>query len=249
MSSSVNFTVVYDASFALPADTLIVDAFGNEYSNGDLPAGSYCVVINDANGCQQAGDCFEIENPNQIDIDISIYPAGCDEFGLITLEVIGGAGGYIYTWDPPLSPGATLDSLDPGVYTVYVTDANGCNAGGAALIVNDTCPCPDIFLESVLVIEASCGNADGFAQVNVVGNPDDYTYTWSSNVTNTDGPKAFNLEAGIYSVTIADITYPNNCFIVEEFTVGNIDGPEVTYTTTPSDCSLNNGSYEELMKS
>lgn len=241
VNSTIDFTVNYTGAFALPADTIIQDALGNIYTNGNLQAGSYCIVINDANGCQQAGDCFEIVNPDQIDVDISIYPAGCDEFGLITLEVIGGAGGYTFTWDPQLPPNATVDSLPPGTYTVFVTDANGCSAGGASLIVNDTCPCPDIYLESVVVIEASCGNADGFAQVNVVGNPDDYTFTWSPNVFSTDGPKAFNLTAGTYSVTIADNTHPDNCFIVETFTVGNIDGPQVTYTSTPSDCSQDDG--------
>ena len=237
----VEFTVDYQPGFAEPADTLIVDANNNEYSNDTLPAGSYCIIILDANGCQQAGACFEISDPHQIDVDVSIYPAGCDSFGLISLAVTGGVGGYTYDWDPPISAGSSIDDLIPGAYSVTVTDANGCSVGAAQLIVNEDCPCPDIFLESVIVIEASCGNADGFAQVNVDGNPDDFTYDWSSNVTSFNGPQAFNLEAGDYSVTITDTTQTENCFIIEAFTVGNIDGPEVTYTPTPSDCALNNG--------
>lgn len=237
----VDFEVNYDAGFSFPADTMIVDADGNVYTNGNLYAGSYCIVITDTNGCLQAGDCFEIENPSQIDVDISIYPAGCDEYGSISLEVTGGAGGYTYSWDPQLPPTPSVDSLTAGTYSVTVTDANGCTAAGNSLVVKDTCPCPDIYLQSVVVIEATCGNADGYAEVNVVGNPDNYIFTWSPNVTNSSGHQAFNLMAGTYSVTIADITFPSNCFIVETFTVGNSDGPEVTYTTTPSDCALNDG--------
>ena len=43
--------------------------------------------------------------PDQIDVDVSIYPADCDSPGLISLAVTGGAGGYTYTWDPPISAG------------------------------------------------------------------------------------------------------------------------------------------------
>ncbi len=248
-SSSVDFTVNYGAGFAFPADTLIVDGLGNTYTNDSLPAGSYCVLIIDANGCQQAGDCFEIENPDQIDVDISIYPVECDSFGFISLAITGGTPPYMAFLDgSPIPPGFTIGSLDPGTYLLTVTDANGCNIGAAALFVGDNCPPPPpppciLSIESVVVIESSCGNSNGKATVNVAGDPGGTinNYTWSSNVSSSMNNQAFDLSAGTYSVTIED-PVDSTCILVETFTVGNIDGPEATYTTTPSDCSLNNGS-------
>ncbi len=249
VNSTVNFTVNYDAGFAFPADTLIVDGQGNTYSNDSLPVGSYCIVITDVNGCQQAGDCFEIENPDQIDVDISIYPVECDSFGFISLAITGGTPPYMAFLDgTPIPPDFTIGSLNPGTYILTVTDANGCNIGAAALFVGDNCPPPPplpctLSIESVVVIESSCGNSNGEATVNVGGDPGGTinNYTWSSNVSNSTNNQAFDLSAGTYSVTIEN-PVDSTCILVETFSLGNIDGPEATYITTLSDCSLNNGS-------
>jgi len=109
------------------------------------------------------------------------------------------------------------------------------------LIVEDDCPCPPVIVDGLLISQATCGNADGFAFINVHGGPAGFTYTWSANVTNSSGNFAFDLAAGTYSVTVANEDFPDNCFTIETFTVGNIDGPEVTYVSTPSDCGLSNG--------
>ena len=239
----VDFTINYEPGFALPADTMIVDSLGHVYNNDTLPAGSYCIIITDANGCLQAGDCFEIHDPHQIDVDVSIYPADCDSLGLISLAVTGGVGGYTYTWDPPNLSGAVVDSLDPGIYSVTVRDSNFCEVGAGQLIVDDDCddPC-DISISSVIVIEASCLDSNGFAIVNVAGDPegDTYNYVWSSNVGSSEKNKANGLFADTYSVTIVD---PNNptCYLIETFTVGNIDGPESGYIPMPSGCTVNDG--------
>ena len=255
MDGTVEFTVNYSPGFAFPADTIIQDANGNQYINGSLSPGTYCVVIKDANGCFSGSDCFEIEAPTQIDADIAIVDETCNEilgtliFGSITIEITGGAGGYTYEWDPAQNPSGPSIVDTSGYYSVTITDANGCSKAVDSLFIGPAEGCEDepctLIIESVVVIEASCGNNDGSATVNVVGDPDGdiYFYEWPSNVFGANN-QAFMLSAGTYAVTITDLdsispTY--ECSALEIFTVGNIDGPESDYIMTPSICGVDDG--------
>src|SRR5690606_4876233 len=101
---------------------------------------------------------------------------------------------------------------------------------------------PPITISSVVVVEATCGNTDGYAIVNVVGNPNNFTFEWSPNVIHSNGPMADSLSSGTYSVTITDTSQPVLCTLVETFTVGNVDGPQTTLVTTGSVCGEDNGS-------
>ena len=89
------------------------------------------------------------------------------------------------------------------------------------------------------MIEASCLDSNGFAIVNVAGDPngDLFTYEWSSNVDSSFNNQAFGLVADTFSVTITD-PLNTGCFLIETFTVGNIDGPESDYEVMPSSCTL-----------
>ena len=203
-------------------------------------------------GVSKQGDCFELEIPDQIDVDVSIYPADCDSLGFISLAITGGVEPYQALLNGlPIAPDFTQDDLDPdSTYILTVTDANDCGIGAVAIIVGDSCTNPPppppciISISSVVVVESSCGNNDGYAVVNVANDPnaDYYNYIWSSNIDSSSANQAFELIAGTYSVTIED---PDStlfdCFIVETFTVGNIDGPESDYEVTHTSCHLNDG--------
>lgn len=238
--ATVNFTIDYDPAFSQPATVLIQDADGNVYTNGSLAPGEYCIVVNDANGCVAAAACFEVEEPEQIDVDIAIDNT-CDTGPAIRIvEVLGGNGGYTYDWADLPGNDNVQDRIDieEGSYDVTVTDIQGCSAAANNLVVIDTCECPPIILSSVVVVEASCGNSDGKATINVVGDPNAYTYTWPNN--ESAYWIAENLPAGTYSVTITSVEDPH-CDLIEEFSVGNVDGPEVDFTTSASVCGVDDG--------
>ena len=84
----VAFTVVYDTGFNAPADTIITDGVQN-YQNGNLPPGDYCIVITDAANCTAGGGCFTVEETTPLVLDFTVIP-DCNMGGSIDLEVQGG---------------------------------------------------------------------------------------------------------------------------------------------------------------
>lgn len=111
-----------------------VEPYQYAWSNGsktkdikNLKADSYSVLITDANGCLRSLHT-EITQPTQLSLHIdSVRNVKCcgDASGAIFITVLGGVKPYSYLW----SNGVTkedLTNLTLGVYTVNVTDANGC---------------------------------------------------------------------------------------------------------------------------
>ena len=71
----------------------------------DLEAGTYTVVVTDANGCEDSAS-FEIEEPETLEIDVAgttTTPADCNGAftGAIDLSVSGGTMPYTYSWTGP----------------------------------------------------------------------------------------------------------------------------------------------------
>jgi hypothetical protein len=91
----------------------------------NLSAGSYYIDVTDVNGCT-SNQMVIITEP----VPLSILVDSTDETsalndGSATAIVMGGTSPYMYAWN---NGGITnpLNSLSPGLYTVTVTDANGC---------------------------------------------------------------------------------------------------------------------------
>jgi outer membrane protein OmpA-like peptidoglycan-associated protein len=93
----------------------------------ELTADSYSVVVADANGCSKTLNA-EVKQPGQLAMKIdSTHNVKCcgDNSGAIYISIMGGVKPYKYQW----SNGATTEDIQNlvlGVYTVNVTDANGC---------------------------------------------------------------------------------------------------------------------------
>ncbi|MFK8103935.1 MAG: gliding motility-associated C-terminal domain-containing protein, partial [Saprospiraceae bacterium] len=243
-NGGIEFSIVFDPAFVAPADTLISDGFGT-YENGSLPAGNYCLEIIDGDGCIAGGECFTIEAPDPVLLDFILVDECDGAPGSIELLVSGGTGMYQFDWsdlagsnDPQHRGG-----LSAGTYTVAVTDANGCIATNTVVI--SVCPnsCETATIVGTTATMATCGNADGSAIITLMGNPNDYNFTWSPDV-GTQGVGAntrTNLSFGGYSVTIANVSDPA-CFIVTEILIANSDGPQATFTKTPATCQASDGS-------
>jgi hypothetical protein len=118
--------------------------------------------------------------------------------GAIDLTVTGGTSPYSYLW----SNGATtqdLTNISAGVYTVNVTDANGCTIANNALSVTQ----PTAALSTGFnVTDVSCfGNASGAITLTVNGGTLPYSYQWSNGSTQQN---LINVPVGTYTVTVTD---------------------------------------------
>lgn len=94
-----------------------------------LAAGSYAVVISDANGCSVTLNEIVTEPEELSFTDVAIEPIS-DMPGFITVEVGGGTPPFAFEWSDG-STDSTLESNDAGSFSLTVTDANGCQLTGA----------------------------------------------------------------------------------------------------------------------
>src|SRR5690606_9057833 len=96
-----------------------------------LAAGTYDVTTMDANGCTAIAS-VSIAQPTVIQATAAIATTACQgaNTGAIDLTVSGGAGGYGYLWTGFPAFSATTEDISDlfaGVYTVLITDADGCS--------------------------------------------------------------------------------------------------------------------------
>ena len=102
-----------------------VQAGTSEFS--ELEAGSYSMEVTSNAGCGNLMTSFVIEQPSALEVEADATPTSCpvSEDGTIDLMVLGGVAPYTYLW----SNGSTESAIEvpAGIYTVEVTDANGCS--------------------------------------------------------------------------------------------------------------------------
>jgi hypothetical protein len=101
----------------------------NEFDGLDI--GTYCLVIEDNNGCQTTVGTVEITEPAELEGSVTIISGVDEDGGDIDLTVTGGTPNYTYEWSGPNGFSADTQDIngldDAGTYTVVVTDDNGCS--------------------------------------------------------------------------------------------------------------------------
>ncbi|MCK6690896.1 MAG: hypothetical protein L6Q97_02210 [Thermoanaerobaculia bacterium] len=113
-------------------------------------AGTYTVVVTDANGCvASAGATVSVISAPEL-ATVVVQPDGClTTDGEIDLTVSGGAGPFSYNWATPNGSGLVQGQEDQtgltvGTYFVTVTGANACSATAAVALSGpgncDACP-------------------------------------------------------------------------------------------------------------
>lgn len=200
-----------------------------------LAAGVYEIEVVDAHSCV-ANASITINNPAAILLSADITPVSCFQgnTGEIEITVTNGVGQLTYAWTGSTSTSSIAENLEDGTYAVTVTDAGGCFASLAGLVVTE----PTLLTSSVQVIEEQCVDAnDGMALVTGLGGNDsqNYSYAWSmlgSGTTDTES----GIEPGTYSVTVSDF---KGCTSVSEFTIDAAVPMSLSFTATDASCENN----------
>jgi hypothetical protein len=186
-----------------------------------LSAGSYTVIVTDANGCT-ATRTYAITQPSAISTSASQTNVSCNggTNGSATVSASGGTPGYTYSWSPSGGTAATASGLTAGTYTVTITDANTCETTQSFTISQ-----PNTLSATTSQTDVLCnGGATGTASVVASGGTGTYSYLWSPS--GGTAATATGLTAGNYSCIITD---SNGCTLSPSFTISE---PGILTATT-----------------
>ncbi len=179
---------------------------------------SNCTVEKQVNVLVEECEC-------NIDAEIALFTNEiCDEGnGSVVLT----PSSYDFLW-PDLLIASVRNDLSMGVYDITITDED-CEDVITVTIgqVGDCNPCEMPVIADSLIMNSTCGNANGSITITLVDSSSMYTFTWSDNngIFGEGENQLLDLSAGIYTVTIFD-SADSTCAIIEEITVTNIDLPE-----------------------
>ena len=203
--------------------------FDNSISNthNNLCAGVYDYIITDNNGClsQESVSVNNNGGPTNETIvtgDVSCYN-GND--GTASVIPFGGTAPYTYLWVPTGQTSNSITGLTAGTHFLEVIDANGC-IRVVPVIINE----PDQLSIQSLIIDASCGNSNASVSLNIYGGISPYITNWLGSTT---GSYITGLSSGTYTAIIEDA---NSCLDTFDFSVNNINGPDILITNTGTSC-------------
>jgi gliding motility-associated-like protein len=205
-------------------------------------AGTYKVIITDKYGCKDSVSPVLTE-PQKLIYAMDSTSAHCNHFdGSTGITVVsGGSAPFDYQWD--LSTGgqatAVAANLQPGKYTVVLTDNKNCVVTDSVTVLNIAAPSFSSAVTQPLCSLACNGTA---VLTNITGGTRPFTYVWKSPVGVIPivvDSSASALCAGTYKVVVTD---KFSCKDSASFILS--DPSAVQISITPSSKTCVNGSLQ-----
>lgn len=209
---SLNVSIVENTTINCPGDSASVTASatggsgslsftwptGETTATVSLPAGTWCVTVDDAGGTCSDTACVILVDPSGLTVSATGVDPLCNggNNGTATATASGGAGGFTFAWSNG-GTGATITGLSADTYTVTVTDANGCTATDTTVLTD-----PALLVASATSTDVDCfGDNNGTASASSTGGTGTVTFAWSNGGT---GSALTGLTADTYIVTATD---------------------------------------------
>ncbi len=192
------------------------------WNNGEATAiatglsfGTYTVTVSDGPGCTASTSVTIGETPSVVVSVSSIDSVKCfgEANGNVYITVSGGTPAFTYAWSDGQS-GPNLINVAAGVYTVTVTDINGCSGTASAAVKAPLSPISSVITSADTVLKCF-GDNYGFITIAVAGGgTPPYSFLWSngqptSSITNLTG-------GSLYTITITDL---NGCVDIRSIPV------------------------------
>jgi gliding motility-associated-like protein len=175
-----NGTIVINPAGGIPPYQFSIDAGTNWQSNPvfNVPAGSYTIVIRDANNCTTT-KTETVTQPSQLTASSLNSDASCNggNDGTITVTANGGNAGYQYSIDGVNFQSSAVFNVAPGNYTVTVKDNLNCTTSFAAII--------GLSVDLTLTQQIDPAICEGSSvQLQVVSNANQYVWTPATGLSN-----------------------------------------------------------------
>ncbi len=189
---------------------------GNSNATGlfdNLLAGTYDVIINDANNCESI-ETITLTQPSELTLTLeNIQPAGCNGAATGSFQVLatGGTGNnYAYTVNNQTTTDGLFENISAGVYDCVVTDENNCTTI-LQITVNEN---SNLVLNDLEITNIDCfGFNSGSAQILVTGGVGNLNYALDT-INNSTG--VFNnLPPGNYNIIVSDAANCSSIFPIE----------------------------------
>ncbi len=166
----------------------------------NIPAGKYCLAVEDANHTKSDSVYWEIKQPAPIEISFKVInPTFKKKYGSVEAIVKGGTPPYTYEWTKEGGNVNKLDSLETGEYQFYVMDSNKC---GKDTTVHVSEP-DEIKIDTLVFRHPSCyGTNDGEISLKISGKNSSYTAVWADN--KNAGLTRKGLKPGEYTLKVSD---------------------------------------------
>ncbi len=202
-----------------------------------VSGGTYTLYVQQTgSGCTTPSASTYVMNPAPTPPVISIPVVhnvtcnGANNGWAVGKVISGGTPPFVYSWSPVNIANDTATNLAPGTYNFVVVDALQC-----VVIQSITIGQPNVLVVVGDSTPINCATGQlGTMDVTASGGVLPYTYTWSTGQTGIDS--IFNLNAGNYTVIVAD---SNNCQVIYGATIAPINSLPVNIT--PGDITINPG--------
>jgi hypothetical protein len=221
--------------------------FGENYFIfNNLQPGDYFVIGDDGGGCQGTSESVIIKktlpfNFGYYKVDDASCVQGQGSGKIYITGLTTPTSAYTINWLSNVNgqTGTTITGLTQGLYTVEITNQNGCTKT-ESIQINTV---ETIGLGSLLLTQPSCFQNDGEITIITTGGTAPFYYYCS----NGDSVVSFNttytftgLTSGLYDITVTDAGLCNFTTQTTLVTPGSFG--TVVLSTTNSNCNSNNGS-------
>ncbi len=196
----------------------------------------FTLVVTDATACSETVDITPAINTIELSATSTETTCGAAD-GTIDLTITGSPP-YLIDWDNnglgDTDDPEDLTGLAGGLYTVSVTDGDGCMATTSVGISSVGAP-----VVAITPVQETCTLGNGSISLNITGASGNIT--WSTG-TNANSTTLSNLSAGTYSVTVNDAA--NMCPTILSVELTNIPGQTISVTQINDFCGAGNGSID-----
>jgi len=212
-----------------------------------IPPGNYTISATEANTNCSANQLYTVVEPAQLTATSVATQISCvnnQQSGIVTVTANGGTGVkmFMLSGRTEMQTSNVITDVEPGNYTVKVTDANGCEVTTNTVTINTV---NRVKISSVNTVIPKCnGGKDGMIIVNTVDGVAPFSYringgAFSASSTSRSFMFA-NQKAGDFTVDVRDA---NGCIATQ---AGSLQEPTaitaVTTGVTPTSCVVGDGS-------